>query len=921
MDNVADPGKPPSPNIHLLRTKLLIPPPHPDWVERSRLFNRLDDGLRARLTLVCAPAGFGKTTLLGTWISVRQRSTAWVALDDRDNDPTRFWAYFLAALQTLQPDVGIPAQAMLQSPQPPPLEAILTSVLNEISELPAEILLVLDDYHAVENPDIHQGIAFLLQHSPEHLHLLIASRNEPPLPLPALRVRREMIELGPDDLRFSHDEAVAFLNRVMKLDISSADIHTLERETEGWAAGLQLAALSLQGSEDISTFIHTFSGSHRYVFDYLAQEVLQQQPVEVQEFLLESSILDNLSGDSCDEVLGLGGSQSMLERLEHAHLFLVPLDQQRTWYRYHHLFSEFLRTKLQQAYPHERTNELRLRASAWYDQHGYYLEAIEKALEAGDVARSADLIEKNSDTIFANSEINTLLGWIDRLPADIFEELDSISILAAWANHATGRHAAARHYLDLAEIALGVKADGSEASRATPVPVRLALAEISCIRSSLAFPEMNLERVTFYSKLARKYLSGTDIPGHSKETGSILNVIEFNSALVSEYSGDIPQAIRSFEETKQLSQQLKNPHLLSLSNSHLGHLLVVQGKLRQAAQLYRTAMREVETIGSRPAVMSGMVRVGLGNIFYEWNELEQARRYLEEGIGLGKQWVNIETLYPGYMGLARLFFSLRQPDDALSQLENLNRAVESIQSPLNTTLVQAERAWMLVKLGQAAEAQAWVGECLKYLGEYIHYMQEEDAIYLARLLAALDRPAEALQVSERLLEPFETGGRLGRLVELLVIRALAFHAQGDSASAVVALERSLNLAEPEGYRRTFLDAGENMRVLLALLKGDDTGYAKMLLSSYSKPFQPPQAPAHKASEPAPPESEIPIEALSEREMEVLRLVAQGYSNQQIADQLYISLNTTKTHIKNILSRLQVENRTQAVARARELGVL
>jgi len=921
MDTDPDSGNPASQPIHLLRTKLFIPPPHPDRVERPLLFARLDAGLRARLVLVSAPAGFGKTTLLSTWISLRQVAAAWVALDRRDNDPTRFWSYFLAALQTRQPDLGRSAQAMLQTPQPPPLEAILTSVLNEISLLPGAILLVLDDYHTIENPDIHQGIAFLLEHASAQLHLLIASRSEPPLPLPALRVRRELVELGPDDLRFSHDEAAAFLSRVMKLDVSSADINLLEQETEGWIAGLQLAALSLQTSEDISSFIHSFSGSHHYVFDYLAQEVLQQQPVEIQEFLLQSSILDNLSGSTCDAVLGRMRSQLILEQLEHAHLFLVPLDQQRSWYRYHHLFSEFLRTRLQQLYPREQINALRLRASTWYDQQGHYLEAIEQALDAEDTALSTDLIVQNIDTIFANSELTSLLGWIDRLPADIFEELHAMSITAAWAYHSTGRHNTAQHYLDLAETALGVKADGSEASRQSPVPVRLALAEIICIRASLAFVDVDLEAVEAYSKLAREYLDGTEIPGYYQNAGSLLAVIEFNQALVSEYSGDIPGAVRSFEETKRLSQLWKNPHLLALSNSHLAHLLVIQGKLRQAAQLYQAAIKEAEAIGSRPSLMSGMVRVGLGNILYEWNELDQARRYLEEGIELGKQWANIETTIPGYVGLARFFFSSGNPEHALFLLEDITRVVESMYAPLITNLIAAERAWLLLKLGEKGEAQAWIEGNLERVGGFIHYMQEEDVVYLARLLTALNRHQEALQLSDRLLEPVETGGRTGRLVEVLVIRALAFYGLGETAPALDALQRSLNLAEPEGYQRIFMDAGANMKGLLALVEGNSTGYAKKLLSSFGKLAQPSLAPARRTPEPTPPESEVPIEALSERELEVLRLIAQGYSNQQIADQLYISLNTTKTHVKNILGRLQVENRTQAAARAHELGVL
>ena len=921
MDTDPNSGNPASQPIHLLRTKLFIPPPHPDRVERPRLFARLDAGLRARLALVSAPAGFGKTTLLSTWISLREVAAAWVALDRRDNDPTRFWSYFLAALQTRQPDLGRSAQAMLQSPQPPPLEAILTSVVNEISLLPVEILLVLDDYHTIENPDIHQGIAFLLEHGSPQLHLLIASRSEPPLPLPQLRVRRELVELGPDDLRFSYDEAAAFLSRVMKLDVSTADINLLEQETEGWVAGLQLAALSMQTSEDISSFIHSFSGSHRYVFDYLAQEVLQQQPVEVQEFLLESSILENLSGNTCDAVLGRQGSQSILEQLEHAHLFLVPLDQQRTWYRYHHLFSEFLRTRLQQVYPRERINALHLRACTWYDQQGHYLEAIDQALEAEDTALSTDLIVQNIDAIFANSELTTLLGWIDRLPGDIFEELHSMSIIAAWAYHSTGQHNTARHYLDLAEMALGVKADGSEASRQSPVPTRLALAEITCIRANLAFYEQDLGRVASLSKLAKEYLAGTEIPGYYHNAGSLQAVIEFNQALVSEYTGDISEAIRSFEETKRLSQLWKNPHLLALSNSHLGHLLVVQGKLRQAAQLYRTAIKEAETIGSRPLLMSGMVRVGLGNILYEWNELEQARKYLDEGNELGKQWANIETTIPGYVGLARLFFSWGSPEQALSLLEEITRFVESMYAPLSTNLIRAERAWMLLKLGERREAQIWIEGNLERVGDFIPYMQEEDVIYLARLLTALNRHPEALHLSDRLLEPVETGGRTGRLVEILVIRALAFHGLGETASALEALQRSLILAEPEGYQRTFLDADEKMQSLLALVKGEPSGYALQLLRSLGKPIRPPSVPARRTPEPIPPESDVPIEALSERELEVLRLIARGYSNQQIADQLYISLNTTKTHVKNILGRLQVENRTQAAARARELGVL
>jgi LuxR family maltose regulon positive regulatory protein len=916
----------------LLRTKLFIPPPHPDLVERQRLLDRLDRCARARLVLVTAPAGFGKTTLLSTWLAFSNFEAAWVALDSRDNDPIRFWSYLLAALQTLQPELGLSAQAMLQSPQPPPLEAILTTVLNEIAMTSREMLLVLDDYHTVENPAIHQGIAFVLGHAPAQLHLLVAGRTEPPLSLPALRVRRELVEIGPDDLRFSYDETAAFLSRVMRLEISPADIHRLEQQTEGWIAGLQLAALSLQSSEEPSKFVRSFSGSHHFIFDYLAQEVLQQQPEEMQEFLLQSSVLDTLSGAACDAVLGRKNSQLTLERLEQARLFLVPLDQQRSWYRYHHLFSEFLLTRLRQVYGDERVKELHLRASAWFDGQGQYLEAIEQALEAGETALGARLIVHRSDEIIGNSELITLLGWLDRLPAEVFDGLYPLSITAAWVNHATGKPEAAQKYLDRAEDSLGMKADGSTASLASSNETRLALAEIACMRANLAFHHQDLEQVALFSKLAQEYLAGAEPAGYYHTTETLLAVNEFNLALVSEFTGDIPAAVRSFHETIRLSQKLKNPHLLAISNSHLGRLLVVQGKLRQAAELYRKTLIEADRIVSRPTLMNGMVRVGLGNIFYEWDELDQAQGYLEAGINLGRQWANFETLLPGHTGLARYFFATGQLERAFEQIGELSRLLEGMQIPIGGSLVEAERAWLFLQSGEAAEARAWVDRCQASSGDNLTYMQEEGAIYLARFLAALNRPREALELTARLAGVVESGGRFGRLIEILVIEALAFDALGESAPALAALQRALKLAEPEGYRRTFLDAPEKLQTLLAMIQGPTSGYAGLLLSSWRKPLSQLEPMPDKAGEARPVtevapstkgalESVIPIEALSERELEVLRLIAQGYSNQQIADQLYISLNTTKTHVKNILGRLRVENRTQAAARARELGLL
>ena len=912
--------------LNLLRTKLFIPRPHPDLVDRLRLKQHLNRVFEARLTVISAPAGYGKTTLLGKWILERNLDVAWISLDERDNDPVRFWGYVLAALNSRQPSTGQVAQGMLQSPQMPPIESILTSLLNDLILIEQDILLVLDDYHTIDNPNIHQAIEFLLKKMPPQMHLILSSRSDPPLPLPQLRARRELVELGPTDLRFTYDEAAAFLNRVMHLELSPEDIAALERQTEGWVAGLQLAALSMQGTSDAASFISSFSGSHRYIFDYLAQEVLSKQSVEVQEFMLQTSILDRMCASLCDSVIGRDGSQQILESLEHAHLFLVSLDNQRQWYRYHHLFSDFLRARLIQIEEttHENATQflagLHQRASSWLEEKGLYTEALDHSFQAGDFDGLSRLIESNALELFNQSKLITLLTWMKRQPVEQFTSRPLLSIICAWAHLATSRFESVEQYLGFAETALGATADGTPVKQSEHC---LPLAEIACIRANLAFHNQDFTRVLQLSAYAEDYLTCSTSDVYFHDAGSVNGVIAFNRALVSEYTGNIPEAIIAYDQTVSLSREWNNPHLLSMSISHMGHLMVLQGQLHRAARLLLSALEKSGSDNNPPSPMTGMMQANLGAIYYEWNDLENARRYLEKSIEQGHLWANWETLFPGYIGLARTWNAAGDLTRSLSTYEELAELAGKTTTAFGVSLVQADRAWLLLLKGDTTAAQDWMRTCPIKAGETIPYLFESHAVFLACFLAVLGHPSEALLLTRDLKTATQAGGRAARLLEVLLIQALAHQANGDDLQAADDLNQALTLAEQQGAVRTFLDAGPAIRSLLTRVTGDRAGYARQILEAGKAPVAKLKR-SVLVNQDGGSASITPGgsgEPLSEREIEVLRLVAQGYSNQEIGDILVISTNTVKTHVKNILGRLQVSNRTQAAARAREQGLI
>jgi LuxR family maltose regulon positive regulatory protein len=937
-----------SARLPLLLTKTYVPRAHPDLVERPWLVERLNEGLRRNLTLVSAPAGYGKTTLLSKWIEVVQKPSAWLSLDERDNDPARFWSYFVGALQTLFPGMGTTTLAMLQSTPPAPLENALSDLINEIALLTEDFLFVLDDFHAVKDDQIIAGLAFLLENFPPRMHLVVSSRTDPPFPLPLLRGRRQLLEIRLEDLRFYEAEVTLFINEIMGLDLSRTDIAALERLSEGWVAGLQLAALSLQGSEDVSKIINSFGGSDRFVFDYLAQEVLARQDEQVRKFLISTSILERLSEDLCRSILAedpsevgetvvRGEPQStdeplpstdisrILHFLEEANLFLVPLDHERRWYRYHHLFSGFLRAQLEREANSGEIAGMHRRASRWYARQGYPSEAIFHALAAEDFTAVAGLIRASAIDLFKQSELITLLGWFSELPEVVVAGDGHLSAIYAWALAATSRFDEVEPQLKNIERLLGVEADGSQDSLLLPPETRGALGEVSLLRAVLAFNRYEIPRVLELTQQTREYLKEDVRSGLHNSRQDLLGAALFNLALAQEFSGDVKAATGAFQDSLPLIQD--NLHLLPMVYSHLAQLLVVQGRLHQAWKTYDQAFQAMEAF-DRPSPFIGMLNSGLGNLLYEWNDLDQALFHLERGIQLGKQWSHWEILLAGFFGLTRVQIARRDFQGARASLDELTGLVSRLQVIWLLPAVDAYQAMLALHRGEVQAALGWAETFQAAGSALIPWIRETANLILVQVFLAAGEWKKALLLSRQCLDEAETGQRWGRVVELMVLQSVALAASGEVPPAVDALKHALSLARPEGYRRVFLDGGEPVRQLLESAvqssPGEDlAAYAQSLLEDFKKES------LHPGEEPQPPFSGrrpafragLPVEPLSERELQVLRLLAAGSSNPEIAAQLYISLNTVKSHLKNIYGKLGVTRRGQATARARDLHLL
>ncbi len=902
----------------LLETKLYVPKLRRGLVARPRLSERLRRGAQSKLTLISAPAGFGKTTLLAEWLTADdsdQRAVAWLSLDRADNQPASFWTYLITALQTVAPGVGASALAVVQAPQPPPIETALAMLLNDLGAATTDVALVLDDYHVIETHEVHDGMAFLIEHLPPQMHLLIATRADPALPLGRLRGSGELIEIRAADLRFTPEEAAAYLNEVMGLELSAGDVAALEARTEGWIAALQLAALSMQGRGDIAGFIASFAGDDRYIVDYLAEEVLQRQSEQIRSFMLQTSILERLSGPLCDAVTGQADGKAMLETLDRGNLFLVPLDDRRKWYRYHHLFGDVLRARLLDEQP-DAAPDLHRRATEWYEQNGERSEAIRHALAAQDFERAADLIELAGPAMRQARQEATLRRWFEELPDELFRVRPVLTVGYVGALMATGE-------LD------GVEALLQAAERWLDAPEQPEQPNAPSARM-IVVDEVEFERlpgaIAMY-RAALAHLVG-DVPETLAQAHRVLDVVPEDDHLgqgaaasligLSYWStGDLDAAYRWYSDGQTSLE--KAEHLSDVVGGAitLADIRIAQGRLRDAMRLYERGW-QVATSQGGPALRGAAdMQVGMSELFRERNDLVTASQHLLTSRELGDETGLPQNRYRSRVAAARIRQAEGDLDAALELLDEAARLYAGDFSP-DVRPVAALRARVWIANRSLSEAWGWARDAGVSTDDELSYVRAFDHATLARLLLAegtQDRASQTIEESidftERLLAAAEDGGITGNAIDVLAVQAIARHAGDDLEGALTSLDRAVALAEPEGYVRVFADEGPPMAALLKLAakRPNVSSYVRRLLA------------AVVTAEGQPPGQQPLIEPLSERELEVLRLLESDLDGPDMARELSVSLATVRTHTRNVYSKLGVNSRRAAVRRAAELGLL
>ena len=899
----------------LLDTKLYLPSSRPGLVARPRLGERLDRGTTSKLTLVSSPAGFGKTTLLAHWLTqwlrasnppADPRSGAWLSLDRGDNDPASFWAYVIAALRRTGLRLGASALGLLQGPQAPPIEAVLTALINDFGAIEMDIVLVLDDFHLIEASDVHDQMAFLLNHLPPRLHLVIASRSDPPLPLARLRARGELVEARAADLRFTSEEAAAYLNGTMGLSLTAQDVFALQGRTEGWIAALQLAALSMQGRDDPAGFIAGFTGDDRYIVDYLAEEVLLRQPEQVQSFLLQTSILERLSGPLCDAVTREDDGKSMLEGLDRDNLFLFPLDDRRQWYRYHHLFADVLRARLSDEQP-DQVPVLHRRASDWWAQSGDRGEAIGHAMAGGHLERAADLVELAMPSLRRDRREATLRGWLEELPDEVVQVRPVLANGYAGALLATGDVEGVEPLLRVAERWLDAPPGGMVVGDDTEFH-RLP-GGIAIHRAGQALMMGDRSATTAHARRALDLLGDDDHVGRGAASALI--------GLAAWAEGDLKAAGAAYATSAATLRRAG--HLSDVLGCSIAQadIQITQGRLREAARTYDEGLRLALEHGS-PLRGTADMYVGISALQRERNDLQAARESLTRSNELGEHAGLPQNLYRWRVAMARIREAEGDLDGALALLDEAERLYVGDFSP-DVRPVPAMRARVWTRQGRFDDALDWAGErglSVDYGRSYLH---EFEHVTLARVLIARagaaggERALDAvIELLERLLDAAATGHRTGSVIEILVLQALAHQLQGDLMAALGPLERALTLAEPEGYVRVFVDEGPPMTTLLETTSnGGETAstHARRLLAALATAevgtLRRPQL----------------VEPLSERERHVLRLLGTELTGPEIARELMVSVNTVRSHTQRIYAKLGVNNRRAAVRRAQELDVL
>jgi LuxR family maltose regulon positive regulatory protein len=938
----------------LLTTKLFIPPRRPNLVPRPRLMTRLEEALhlRQRLTLVSAKAGAGKTTLVSEWLHQQERAATWLSLDANDNDPRRFFHYLVAALQQLDAKIGQAALAQLETAPLPQVEVPVAALINDLASGATPFVLVLDDYHVIQDEWVHQAVGFLAEHQPpppRGMHLILVTRVDPPLPLARLRGRGQVTEIRDHDLRFTAEEAAQFLNQVMELDLPTDAISTLEWRTEGWIAGLQMAAISMQGRTqegDLSAFVEAFGGTHRYILDYLMEEVLNQQPPAVQEFLIETSILERMCGALCDAVCSgeartpssshptdvrsdaaraPSGSQATavrpatavphdgqttLAHLERTNLFVLPLDDERRWYRYHHLFADLLQSTLRQHRSAEQIRELHRRASHWQQREGSLEEAMTHAIAAQDFERAASMIDENVVSMLSHSEAPVLLGWIEKLPQQILRERPSIDIYRAYTLALSGRPDEADRLL------------GDVEKRIDPDAPRAAeyMGHIAAIRSYTANLWSDTDRVIEMADLAEKHLPEE----HLIARGMANYALAVTYWARDEMDSAIEASLKMLEIGKKLDQLL----MVVTALCDIASAKKVQGQLRQAQEYYDSAHRWLVERNSLDSRVRCIYEVGWADSLLQWNQLDAAYEHAVTGIAYCQRFGAPSEMTWGYVTLMRVLQARGDVEGALDALYDAEQVLQThrVRQALRVEL-ETKRVALWLTAGDIDTASHWAASC--------GGGSEREQIALARLRLAEGRTADAQHLLERQRALAEAGGRNARLIEILGLQAMALEAQGRTAEADAALWQALTLARPEGYVRVFLDLGTPLYHLLersaalgatpkthgattAIIAED---YVRDLLDAFQREREVRRSRAAEGVSPPPSPTEASIDPLTERELDVLRLLAEGLSNKEMADRLVVAPSTVKQHLKNIYGKLDVHSRTQAVARGRALDLL
>lgn len=897
----------------ILATKLYIPQPRPQLVSRPRLLTRLDQSVQQKLTLISAPAGFGKTTLVTGWIQDRNYPAAWLSLDSADSDPTRFLTYLIHAIQKVAPNVGANALAALQSSQPLPPETTITILLNDLAALAEPCVLVLDDYHTVDSQAVDAMLAFLLEHLPPHMHLMMTTREDPNLPLPRLRGRGYLTELRSADLRFTPTEATDFFNQMMGLTLSEEEVAALEARTEGWITGLQLAALALQNKTETAVFIQAFTGSHRFILDYLVEEVLGQQSEPVRDFLLQTSILSKFNYSLCTAVTAQENSQEILKNLERENLFLIPLDDERHWYRYHHLFADVLQTHLHEEQP-DLIAIYHVRASVWYEAHQLLADAIEHALIAQAFARAAHLLERVWPAMEDGLQA-AWLNWAKQLPDQLIQVRPVLSHHYGWALLDTGDFAPSETYFLNTERWLD-QIDDPQADAALAEMVIVDQEQVDLLPGSIAVARAyralgfgEVDTAVQFAQDALDLLPETTPPKRGA-AASLLGLARYAT-------GDLvaaDRALTDFRNNVQARGAISD--VLSITFI-LAEIKIILGRLQEAMQLYQTAI-QLAAEHNQPLGTADLHR-GISELYIERNDLATAQQQLDLAQKLSEQIALPDWEHRLLVSQARLKIARGDLDGAIADLQQAEqRFIPTPLPPARPTAAVKARVW--IAQGQLALAAGWAVEQGITAEDELDFMCEFEHMTLARLFIAQYQQTDdaapldsAIHLLSRLLPAAEAGRRNGNVIEILLLQALAHEAKADTTAACQFLERALRLAEPEGYLRTFLQEGQPLVELLAKVSIRDERLNVYMGTIRSKMMQSPE----QVTDAQPPL----VDPLSDRELDVLRLLATELSGPQIADELIISLNTMRTHTKNIYSKLGVNSRRTAVHRAQELNLI